>query len=133
MRHASPVGAGQQGTDAAPLHGRSRESADDEFLAGDALDLAPVAIAVRPVARVAAFRNDTLQRQTAGLLKKGAALALQMIAVEDIAAALAERGHESAQRVLARMTRRGRQVVPVEEQEVEDIIGQRRLEACAQG
>src|SRR3546814_7645973 len=86
------------------------------LLAGDAFDLAPVAIAARPVAPIAAFRDDALQRQTAGLLEKGAALALQMIAVEDIAAALAERGHESAQRVLARMQRRGRQVVPVEVQ-----------------
>src|SRR3546814_15851585 len=87
------------------------------LLAGDAFDLAPVAIAARPVAPIAAFRDDALQRQTAGLLEKGAALDLQMIAVEDIAAALAERGHEPAPRVLGRMLRRSRKGGPVEGQE----------------
>src|ERR1051325_2672553 len=64
-----------------PRAGRIGVAGDNEFLAAHAFDFQPIAAAPGPMRLVAAFRNNSLQARSTGLLKKLIALTDPMLTV----------------------------------------------------
>src|SRR5215470_309830 len=105
-----------QGTEVRPRALRHRVAADDEFLTELALDLQPVARALRGIRAVALFRDDTLEALLAGSGQKVRAVLEHVVAEVDDAA----RRHQESQALLARLERQPPQVTAVEPERVEE-------------
>ncbi len=103
-----------------------REAADHELLPAHALGLLPVQVAAAAVRRAQTLGHDPFQTQRAGVLKERAAAAHDVVRIPEQAAGGAV-VQQRAQLLFARFDRLLAQILPVQVQQIEHEVGQRRI------
>ena len=120
-----PEAAEQQGAEAGARAGGRRVAADHELGVLGAFHLEPELAAATAIGGIGALGNDALQSEGADLLEELGPLALDMIRIAHDAPGVVPRGFQQLrQRLLALEQRHRREVVAIQIDHVEQLIGQ---------
>ena len=103
------------------------ESADDEFLAGDAFRLDPAVAAAGVVRAIPPLGDNTFQPHLAAFAKEGGTVHLKVLA--ELNPTQAPGLQQFRQQLFSLHERQWSQVMPVEIEEVEDIVDEVRRRA----